>query len=160
MDLDSAHAAPGAVICNNTRPTIKGKKRSHSVALPQWMDLDQETLPRRNPVAVVHSTEQNKKTTKATPLTTDSIPATTDRPGTRMATKRPKNLEAFGSVGELTVQQRTSRFVDPNAGYCRTPARAPPFSLPPPRRNENRRHRTRQCTLRHSSGHALMLFSS
>lgn len=73
----------------------KKRKRLHlvkSVRLPNWMDLDQESLPYGGPVRALVDTVA-KKTTEAT---------------------MPSKLAAVGGVGELAVQLRTSR---PDAPY-------------------------------------------
>ena len=77
--LDAAVEAQGLLYGRDKAPP-EGKKRKGregGVALPQWMDLDQETLP--------------------------------NAPTISARAKRPPALDAFGGVGELTVQMRTTR---------------------------------------------------
>ncbi|KAL1514435.1 hypothetical protein AB1Y20_003534 [Prymnesium parvum] len=90
-----ASACPSAAAA----PPVKWKKRSHSVALPQWMDLDQETLPRHAPIAVSHDTTRSRKQSTREPA----------------LALRPSKLAAFGGVGELTVQLRTERAAESDA---------------------------------------------
>lgn len=62
-----------------------------SVRLPKWMDLDQESLPhRQHAIALVDTSQQD----------------------TRKAVLQPSILEETASVGEHTVQLRTSRAPD------------------------------------------------
>ena len=77
--LDAAVEAQGLLYGRDKAPA-EGKKRKGregGVALPTWMDLDQETLP--------------------------------NAPTMGARAKRPAALDAFGGVGELTVQMRTAR---------------------------------------------------
>ena len=77
--LDAAVEAQGLLYGRDKAPA-EGKKRKGregGVALPTWMDLDQETLP--------------------------------NAPTVGARAKRPAALDAFGGVGELTVQMRTAR---------------------------------------------------
>eukprot|EP00964_Phaeocystis_antarctica_P000528 scaffold290_cov39-Phaeocystis_antarctica.AAC.1 len=78
-ELDAADKSHG-LLYGRDKASAEGKKRKGrdgGVALPKWMDLDQETLP-------------NAPTMSARAM-------------------RPPALDAFGGVGELTVQMRTTR---------------------------------------------------
>lgn len=106
--LGAASEAGGAsVSAVSNQSNTKGRKRSHSVALPQWMDLDQETLPRRPLIAVSHDTTRSKKVTTKLELPSQHLPQ--ER---QSVMNRPAKLDKFGSVGELTVQLRTARTVE------------------------------------------------
>ena len=76
-ELDAADESQGLLYGRDKGEGKKRKGRDGGVALPKWMDLDQETLP--------------------------NAPAMSAR------AKRPPALDAFGGVGELTVQMRTTR---------------------------------------------------
>ena len=76
----SAAAAPSEGWGGASKKDAKKRPRQGGVDLPQWMDLDQETLP--------------------------NAPALE---GQKAARKRPVSLDAYGGVGELTVQMRTAR---------------------------------------------------
>lgn len=84
----------------------KPGRRSHSVALPQWMDLDQETLPRRAPIAVSHDTSKAGKMTMKREVPLGDPASGQQAPSIAM---RPSKLAEFGAVGELTVQLQTAR---------------------------------------------------
>ena len=78
-ELGAADESQGLLYGRDKAPA-EGKKRKGrdgGVALPKWMDLDQETLP--------------------------------NAPTVSARAKRPPALDAFGGVGELTVQMRTTR---------------------------------------------------
>lgn len=79
--------APAAAPAVPAPPKAGLKRLRKSVALPHWMDLDQETLPHKQVVALVDTT--------------------TGKDPNKMS--RPAKLDAFGPVGELTVQMRTAR---------------------------------------------------
>ena len=87
---DSAAAATGEASAKRKKPGDKGKLPHivRSVRLPNWMDLDQESMPNGGqPVAVVDTRRQTES----------------------KALDKPMVLDDFGGVGELTVQLRTSR---------------------------------------------------
>ena len=78
-ELDAADKSHG-LLYGRDKASAEGKKRKGrdgGVALPKWMDLDQETHP--------------------------------NAPTMSARAKRPPALDAFGGVGELTVQMRTTR---------------------------------------------------
>ena len=89
---ETVSAPAAAAVANGTYSTLAqgaGKRKRpivKSVQLPNWMDLDQDTVPHGGPVVALVDTA-TKKTAKAT---------------------MPHKLEDFGGVGELTVQLRTS----------------------------------------------------
>ena len=65
----------------------RGPAIIRSVRLPNWMDLDQESLPHGGPPVALVDTKV-KRSTKV---------------------EKPAKLDDFGAVGELTVQLRTSQ---------------------------------------------------